>query len=119
MSLPAVAVAGPLFSILRSARRCTLVVRQLWSFWGLVSSVGLLAFTVAQFWIGPVVSGAMCTVMSKLVLALGASVPTEQLTVFAVLVQPPVAETKLVPAGSGSLTVPPLEVEGPRLVTTR
>src|SRR5438552_3176365 len=86
---------------------------------GLVSSVGLVAVTFAVLMIGPVAAGVMCTVMVKGWVALGASVPKVQVTVPAALVHPALAETKLTCAGSTSATVPPLEVEGPTLVTDR
>src|SRR5437016_4202195 len=86
---------------------------------GLVSSVGLVAVTFAVLINTPVVATEMCTVMVKGWVALGASVPKVQVTVPAVLVHPALAETKLTCAGSTSATVPPLEAEGPMLVTTR
>src|SRR5204863_2726013 len=83
----------------------------------LASSAGLEAATVAVLAIGPVAAGVMCTTMVKGWVALAASAPTMQVTVPAVLVHPALAETKLTWAGSTSVTVPPLEVEGPLLVT--
>src|SRR5207248_3136336 len=85
----------------------------------LVSSAGLEAATVAVLAIGPVAAGVMCTTIVKSWVALAASVPTSQVTVPAVVVQPALAETKLTWAGSTSVTVPPLEADGPLLVTMR
>src|SRR5712664_3059207 len=119
MSVPAVAVAGAVFTIERSATRWAVVVAVEALLVGLVSSVGLVAVTVAVFMIGPVAAGLMCTTMLKIWLAPGARVPTVQVTVPAVLEQPALAETKPTCAGSTSVTVPPLEVEGPLLVTVR
>src|SRR5438552_18721712 len=119
MSVPAVAVVGALFVMERSATRWAVVVAVAKLLAGLVSSVALMAATVAVLTIGPVAAGLMCTVMVKGWVALGASVPKVQVTVPAVLVHPALAETKLTCTGSTSVTVPPLEVEGPTLVTDR
>src|SRR5712692_1231419 len=119
MSVPALAVAGAVLAIDRSAVRDTVVVAVALLLRALVSSPVLVAVTVAVLATGPVAVGLMCTTMSKLAVALGESAPTLQLTVPAVLVQPTEAETKLTCAGRGSLTVPPLEVDGPLLVTVR
>ena len=78
-----------------------------------------LPLTLAVLVTAPVVTTDMCTTISKLTLELGTSVPKLQVTVPAVLVHPAPAETKLTWAGSTSVTVPPLEMEGPLLVTTR
>src|SRR5438093_1474741 len=56
--------------------------------------------------------------MSKLAVASGASSPNGQMTELPALIHP-AARTHLVCAGTTSLTVPPLEVDGPLLVTTR
>src|SRR5919201_1924400 len=117
MSVPAVAVGGALFVIARSATRCALVVAVEELFPALVSSVGLEAVTVAVFAIGPVAVVMMWTVIVKIWVASAARVPNGQLTVPAVLVQPALAETKLTCAGSTSVTVPPLEVDGPLFLT--
>src|SRR5438874_2217932 len=85
----------------------------------LASSAGLEAATVAVLAIGPVAAGLMCTTMVKGWVALAASVPKLQVTMPAVVVQPALAETKLTWAGSTSVTVPRVEVEGPLLVTVR
>src|SRR2546421_8792091 len=119
MSVPADAVAGAVFTIERSATRWALVVAVDELLPVLVSSVALVAVTVAVLAIGPVAVGLMCTTMVKVWVALGASVPKLQVTVPAALVHPALAETKLTWAGSTSVAVPPPEVEGPLLVTVR
>src|SRR5437773_5772370 len=119
MSVPAVAVVGALFVMERSATRWAVVVAVAKLLAGLVSSVALVAATVAVLTIGPVATGLMCTVIVKGWVALGASVPKVQVTVPAVLMHPALAETKLTCTGSTSATVPPPEVEGPTLVTAR
>src|SRR5207248_686273 len=119
MSVPDVAVTGALLAIERSATRWAVVVAIDELLPALVSSAGLEAATVAVLAIGPVAAGLMCTTMVKVWVASAASVPTLQLTVPAVVVQPALAETRLTWAGSTSVTVPPLEVEGPLLVTVR
>src|SRR5437667_395422 len=120
MSVPDVAEVGAVFKMLRSATRWALVMAVEKLLVALVSSVGLVAVTVAVLVINPVAAGLMCTTMLKVWVALGASVPKVQLTVPAVLVHPALAETKLTcSAGRTSVTVPPLEVEGPLLVTVR
>src|SRR5437867_655716 len=108
MSVPAVAVPGPLLVIARSASRCTIVVAVAILFVPLVSSPALVAVTVAVLVSGPGVVGAMCAPMLKVALALGASVPTVHVTTFgAAWLQPEDAPAKVVPAGSVSVTVPP------------
>src|SRR5712692_7575786 len=119
MFVPAVAVAGALFVIARSATRWAVVVAVEELLVALVSSVGLVAVTVAVLATGPVAVGLMCTTMWKTTIAPGASVPKLQVTVPVLLVQPPSAEPKLTCAGRMSVTVPPLEAEGPLLVTVR
>src|SRR5712691_7407343 len=111
MSVPAVAVAGAVFVIARSATRWAVVVAVEALLVALVSSPAFVAVTVAVFMIGPVAAGLMCTTMLRIWLAPGARVLTVQLTVPAVLVQPALAETKLTCAGRMSVTVPPLEAE--------
>src|SRR2546425_438622 len=118
MSVPAVAVAGAVFTIERSATRWAVVVAMEALLAALVSSVRLVAVTVAVLVIGPVAAGLMWTTMVKVWVALGARVLKVQVTVPVALVQP-AAETKLTWAGRMSVTVPPLEVEGPLLVTVR
>src|SRR6266699_1124794 len=88
MSVPAVAVVGARFMMERSATRWAVVVAVAKLLAGLVSSVALVAATVAVLTIGPVATGLMCTVMVKGWVALGASVPKVQVTVPAVLVHP-------------------------------
>src|SRR5216110_2004472 len=119
MSVPDVAVAGALLAIARSAIRWAVVVATDELLVALASSVRLVAVTVAVLAIGPVAAGLMCTTIVKVWVALAASVPKLQVTVPAVVVQPALAETKLTWTGSTSVTVPPLEVEGPLLVTVR
>src|SRR5712664_2243763 len=119
MSVPADAVAGAVFTIERSAARWAVVVAVDELLPVLVSSAGLEAATVAVLVMGPDAAGLMWTTMVKVWVALAASVPKVQVTVPAVLVQPALAETKLTWAGSTSVTLPPLEVEGPLLVTVR
>src|SRR5438477_537820 len=119
MSVPADAVAGAVFTIARSAIRWAVVVASPALLSALLSSAGLEAATVAVLAIGPVAAGLMCTTIVKGWVALGASVPKLQVTVPAVVVHPALAETKLTWAGSTSVTVPPLEAEGPLLVTMR
>src|SRR5438477_446739 len=119
MSVPDVAVAGAVLAIERSATRWALVVAVDELLPVLVSSVALAAVTVAVLAMGPVLVELMCTTMVKVWVALGASVPKLQVTVLAVLAQPALAEPKLTWAGSTSVTVPPLEADGPLLVTMR
>src|SRR5436190_343104 len=119
MSVPDVAVAGALLAIERSAIRWAVVVATDELLPALASSVRLVAVTVAVLAIGPVAAGLMWTTIVKVWVALRASAPTLQVTVPAVLVHPALAETRLTWAGSTSVTVPPLEVEGPLLVTVR
>src|SRR5438067_1178150 len=119
MSVPDVAVAGALLAIERSATRWAVVVAMVGRLPAMVSSAGLEAATVAVLAIGPVAAGLMCTTIVKSWVALGASVPKLQVTVLAVLAQPALAETKLTWVGSTSVTVPPLEADGPLLVTMR
>src|SRR5438445_775438 len=119
MSVPEVAVAGAVLAIARSATRWALVVAvdELFPVFALPDALPI--FTVAVLAMGPVLVESMCTTMVKVWVALGASVPKLQVTVPAVLVHPVLAETKLTWVGSTSVTVPPLEVEGPLLVTVR
>src|SRR5437899_2156901 len=119
MSVPAAASAGPVFVIARSATRWTVVVVAVAVlFAGLMSSPALVAVTVAVLVSGPGVAGAMCAPMLNVRLAPAASVPNVHVTTFgAVWLHPEDAPANVVPAGSVSVTVPPLEVEGPLLVT--
>src|SRR5438874_1893712 len=119
MSVPDVAVYGGLSEIARSATRRAVVVATEALLAALVSSRGLVAVTVAVLAMGPVAAGLMWTTIVKVWVALRASAPTLQVTVPAVVVHPALAETKLTWVGSTSVTVPPLEVEGPLLVTVR
>src|SRR5438093_462707 len=119
MSVPADAVAGAFLAIARSATRWALVVATAEMLVALGSCVRLVAVTVAVLDMGPVAAGLMCTAMVKGWVALGASVPTLQVTVPAAFVRPALAETKLSCATRRSSDLPPLEVEGPILVTVR
>src|SRR5438034_464483 len=119
MFVPDVAVSGALFVIARSATRWAVVVATAALLAALVSSRGLVAVTVAVLAIGPVAAGLMWTTIVKSCVAPAASVPKLQVTVPAVVVQPALADTTRSCAGSTSVTVPPLEVEGPLLVTVR
>src|SRR5712664_122531 len=101
MSVPAEAVAGAVFTIERSATRWAVVVAMEELLAALVSSVELVAATVAVLVMGPDAAGLMWTTMVKVWVALAARVPKVQVTVPAVLVHP-AAETKLTWAGSTS-----------------
>src|SRR5436309_3262532 len=105
MSVPAVAVVGALFVMERSATRWAVVVAVAKLLAGLVSSVALVAATVAAVAIRSVVQALMCTVFVKGWVALGASVPKVQVTVPAVLVHPALAHTKITCTGSTSATL--------------
>ena len=116
--MPAVAVAGPVLVIDRSANRSTVVIAVAVLLAGFVSSAGALAITTAVLTIAPWVAGAMCAPMLNAALVPGASAPNVHVTTFgAVWLQPDDAPANVVPAGSVSVTVPPLEVEGPLFVT--
>src|SRR5438477_145576 len=117
MSVPDVAVAGALLAIERSATRWAVVVAIDELLVALASSAGLEAATVAVLAIGPVAAGLMCTTIVKVWVAGGASVWTLVTCVPGVLVSAGLAETRLTWTGSTSVTVPPLEVEGPVLFT--
>src|SRR5438105_3494037 len=110
---------GAVLAIERSAARWALVVAMDELFVALGSSAGLEAATVAVLGLGPVGVGLMCTTMVKVWVALGASVPKLQVTVPAALVHPALAETKQIGRASWRDSVPPLEAEGPLLVTGR
>src|SRR5712692_710919 len=107
MSVPAVAVAGAVLLIARSVAALTVVVAVALLLVWLVSV--WLAVTGAVLVTGPVTSGWMWTVMLKLLLSPGASGPTLQVTVPAVLLQPALADTKSTCAGSVSVMVAPVE----------
>src|SRR2546427_731740 len=110
MSVPAVAVAGAVLVSERSVTADTWVVAVAVLLAWLLSVS--LAGTVAVFVTGPVTSGWMWTVMEKLWLAPGASGPTLQVTVPAALLHPAEAETKVTCAGSTSVMVEPVDVDG-------
>src|SRR5438067_1882954 len=116
MFVPDVAVAGAVFVIERSARRCAVVVAMAAVLAAVGSSVRLLAVTVAVLAMGPVAAGSMWTTMVKVWVALGASAPKLQESVPAVLVHP-AALTKVTWAGSASVTVSLLDALPILLVT--
>ena len=104
--------------IARSANLKTVVVTMAVLLAGFVSSVSGVDLTSAMLVMAPSVAGAMCAPMLKVALAPGASAPTVHITTLgAVWLHPDEAPAKVVPAGSASVTVPPLDVEGPLLVT--
>src|SRR5437870_783725 len=118
MSVPAVAIAGPVLVIARSALRWTVVIAVAVLLVGFVSSSGCAGVTTAVLMIMPWVAGSMCAPMLNVALAPAASAPKLHVTTFgAVWLHPDEAPANVVPAGSVSVTVPPLEVEGPLLVT--
>src|SRR5256885_1874449 len=114
--VPDVAEAGAVFKMLRSAMRWAVVMAVAKLLVALVSSVGLVAVTVGVLVIGPVAVGLMCTVMVKGWVALGAIVFKVPVTAPAFSLPPPVAQPNPSCAGRTSVTVPPLEVEGPLFV---
>src|SRR5438034_789696 len=119
MSVPAVAVVGALFVMERSFFRWGGRHAVSLCVWGLVVCSSDLAATVAVLTIGPVAAGLMCTVIVKGWVALGASVPKVRSEERRVGKECRLAESKFTCNGSTSATVPPLEVEGPTLVTVR
>src|SRR3989442_1667601 len=81
---------------------------------------GSLPLTVAVLVMVPAVAGAG-GLMGIVALAPEARLPTEQVTVPDALVQVPwlaLAETKVTPAGSGSVTVTPVAGDGPLFLAT-
>src|SRR5438876_485895 len=119
MSVPDVAVAGALLDRKSVAKGRAVVVATEALLAALVSSVRLVAVTVAVLAIGLVAAGLMCTTIVKVWVASAASVSKLQITVAVVVLLPVSGETRLSWTGSTSVTVPPLEVEGPLLVTVR
>src|SRR5438128_1012909 len=118
MSVPAVAVPGPVLVKIGRATCRDVVVAVAVLFVPLVSSPALVAVTVAVLVSGPGVAGAMCAPMLNVRLAPAASVPNVHVTTFgAVWLHPEDVPANVVPVGSVSVPVPPLEVEGPLLVT--
>src|SRR5438105_2672407 len=117
MSVADEAVAGALLAIVSSATRWAVVVATEALLVALVSSVRLVAVTVAVLAIRSEARRVGRETSAKGWVAPEASVPKLQVTVAAASVHPALAETKLTWAGSTSVTVPPLEVEGPMLVT--
>src|SRR5437899_1222551 len=117
MSMTAVAVIAPVFAIARSASRWTIVFAAAMLFVGLFAS-GCRAVTTAVFVIVPCVAGSMSAQILTLSLPAALPIPTLHITTFgAVWVQPEDAPANVVAAGSVSVTVPPLEVDGPLFVT--
>src|SRR2546428_694399 len=119
MSVPAVAVVGALFVMERSATRWAVVMAVAKLLAALVSSVALVAATVAVLIGRAACRGRVWMLVVDGWVEIGASVPKVQGTVPAELGHPALAETKLTCTGSTSATMPPLEVEGPLLVTVR
>src|SRR5438132_516663 len=118
MSVPAAAIAGPLLVSARSATRCTIVVAVAMLFAPLVSSPALVAVTVAVLVRVRAAPVPYSTLFRSVRLAPAASVPNGHVTTFgAVWLHPDDAPANVVPAGSVSVTVPPLDTEGPLLVT--
>src|SRR3989442_689783 len=74
-----------------------------------------LPFTVAVLVMVPAVAGAVA-LMVNVELAPAARLPTVQVTVPAEFVHPVLAETKVTPAGRGSVTTTPVAGPGPLLV---
>src|SRR5438270_7341291 len=119
MSVPAVAVPGPLLVIARSANRWTVVIAVAVLLAALVSSAGLLAVTVAEFvsTVPLAVFGGTRAPILKLTLAPLASVPTVHVTTFcADHTHQDHSQANVVPARSVSETIPPLDVDGLMLV---
>src|SRR5438445_5119835 len=115
ISVPAVAVAGPVLVIARSANRWTVVIAVAVLLAALVSSAGLLAVTVAEFvsTVPLAVFGGTRAPILKLTLAPLASVPTVHVTTFgAVWLHPDDAPANVVPAGTLCVTVPSLDRGG-------
>src|SRR5438552_2603227 len=118
MSVPAVAVTGPLFVMARSASRCTIVLAVAVLLAAFVSSGGWGDVTSAGLMMVPWAAGSMCAPMLNVTLATAARLPTLPVSTFgAVWLHPADAPANIVPTGSVSVTVPPLDVEGPLFVT--
>src|SRR5438132_21198 len=120
MSVPAAAVAGPVLVIDRRSEERRVGKEGGALLAALVSSEGLLAVTVAEVvsTVPLAVFGGTRAPILKLTLAPLASVPTVHVTTFgAVWLHPDDAPANVVPAGSVSVTLPALEVEGSLLVT--
>src|SRR2546425_108209 len=109
MFVPDVAEPGAVFKMPRSAMRWAVVMAVEKLLVALVSSVGLVAVTVAVLVIVPVAAGLMCTMMLKVWVALGASVPKVQFTMPAAFAQPAPLDPNHAMPGRTSVTVPPLE----------
>src|SRR5438132_1428732 len=119
MSVPDVAVTGAVVQTAGSHTRREVVGAIVEEMVALASSAGLEAATVAVLAIGRVAAGLMCTTIVKVCVSLRASGPTLQVPSFPARRSSDLAETRLTWTGSTSVTVPPLEVEGPLLVTVR
>src|SRR5438093_1283044 len=119
MFVPDVAVAGAVFKMLRSATRWAVVAAVAKLLAGLVSSVRLVAATVAVLTIGPVATGLMCTVIVKGWVALGASVPKVQVTVPAVLMNGRADVWTPTTNQNSTASAPPKDNEVPTLDTVR
>src|SRR2546423_12530439 len=116
MSVPAVAVPGPVLVIARSANRWTVVIAVAVLLAALVSSAGLLAVTVAEFvsTVSLAVFGGTRGPVLKLTLGPLAGVPAGHVPTFgAVWLHPDDAPANVVPAGRVSVSLPPLAVGGP------
>src|SRR5438876_226222 len=119
MSVPDVAVAGALLERESTRMNCRHAVASEAVLAALVYSVRLVAVTVAVLAIGPVAAGLICTTIVKVWVASAASVPSLQLPLPAGFTLFPYTTLFRSWTGSTSVTVPPLEVEGPLLVTVR
>ena len=113
MFWPGFAVAGPVFVICRSAFVPIVPVAVELSFPGFGS--GVVALTVAVFDIEPVAVEATANVVVIVALEPAVSVPIAQGNA---VTQAPLFDTNVIPGGVGSVTVTPVESEGPLLVTT-
>src|SRR5437870_5613568 len=106
------------YVIAMAASRCTIVVAVAILFVPLVSPPALVAVTVAVLTIVPWVAGAMWAPMLNVRFAPAASAPNVFFTQFGAFWLPTgQASASVVSGASVSVTVPPLEVEGPLLVT--
>src|SRR5262245_51497727 len=117
MASPAVAVAGAVFMIDRSARRPMVVVAEAALLLGLGSGVVLLAVAVLLMVAALTTDALTMAVIMIVADAPAASVPTSHVTMPAELVQPLEAETKARSSRYASLLRSDAASEGPRLVT--
>src|SRR5207244_1797661 len=119
MGLLAVAVAGPVLVMARSAEAITWVVADAVLLAAFGS--GSLPLTVAVLVMVPAVAGAVALIVI-VALAPEASEPTAQVTVPEALVQVPwveVADVKPTPEGRVSVTVAPVAASGPLFFAVR